>query len=117
MNDAELLVPYDFGQTGHSNAPEWSPDGTAVAFHREIGGSPQVQVFELAGRRSKALTSLGRNEDPSWGPDGRHVVFVSNRTGRRQLFVVDTETNRVRQLMTPAVARLPAWSRSLSRLQ
>ena len=113
--DQELLVPFDYGETGNSNAPEWSPDGTTIAFHREVGGAPQVWVFDLTGHRSKQLTSLGRNEDPSWAPDGRHLVFVSNRTGRRQLFVVDTETNRVRQIMTPATARLPAWSRPLLR--
>lgn len=115
--EQELLVPFDFGDTGNSNAPDWSPDGAAIAFHREVGGSPQIYTFDLAARRLKSWTSLGRNEDPSWGPDGRHVVFVSNRSGRRQLFVVDTETARVRQIMTPMSTRLPAWSKPLGRLQ
>jgi Tol biopolymer transport system component len=44
-------------------------------------------------------------------------VFISNRTGRRQLFVLDTETARVRQIMTPGSARLPAWSRTLARVR
>jgi len=113
--DQELLVPFDFGTTGNSNAPDWSPDGATIAFHREVGGAPQIYTFDLAGRRLKALTSLGRNQDPSWAPDGRHIVFVSNRTGRLQLFVIDTETGRSRQLMTPGAARLPAWSRPLVR--
>jgi TolB protein len=113
--DQELLVPFDFGTTGNSNAPDWSPDGATIAFHREVGGAPQIYTFDLAGRRLKALTSLGRNQDPSWAPDGRHIVFVSNRTGRLQLFVVDSETGRSRQVMTPGAARLPAWSRPLGR--
>ena len=111
--DQALLISFDFGQTGNSNAPEWSPDGATVGFHREIGGIPQIFAFDLASRSLRQLTSLSRNEDPSWAPDGRHIIFVSHRTGRRQLFVVDTETNRVRQLMTAGGARLPAWSRSL----
>jgi TolB protein len=115
--DQSLLIPFDFGSTGNSNAPDWSPDGAAIAFHREVGGVPQIFVFDLARRSLKQLTSLSRNEDPSWAPDGRHIVFVSHRTGRRQLFVVDLETNRVRQIMTPATARLPAWSRSLGSAQ
>jgi TolB protein len=82
-------------------------------FHREVGGVPQIFVFDLASRSLRQLTSLSRNEDPSWAPDGRHIVFVSHRTGRRQLFVVDLETNRVRQIVAPITARLPAWSRSL----
>jgi len=115
--DQELLIPFDYGETGNSNAPEWSPDGTSIAFHREVRGAPQVWTYDLSGHRAKQLTSLGRNEDPSWAPDGRHVVFVSDRTGRRQLFVLDTETNRSRQIMTPFTARLPAWSRRLVRSQ
>ncbi len=111
--DQSLLIPFDYGSTGNSNAPEWSPDGAAIVFHREVGGVPQIMVYDLASRSLKQLTSLSRNEDPSWAPDGRHIVFVSHRTGRRQLFVVDLETSRVRQIMTPASARLPAWSRSL----
>lgn len=113
--DQELLVPFDYGETGNSNAPEWSPDGTTIAFHREVSRAPQIWIFDLAARRPRQLTSSGRNEDPSWAPDSRHLVFVSDRTGRRQLFVVDTETNRVRQIMTPSTARLPAWSRLLVR--
>ena len=111
--DQELLVPFDFGESGNANAPDWSPDGAAIAFHRLVGGTPQIWTFDLAARSSKQWTSSGRNEDPSWAPDGRHIVFVSDRTGRRQLFVIDTETARVRQLMTPGSTRLPAWSRPL----
>jgi TolB protein len=111
--DQELLVSFDFGATGYSNAPEWSPDGLSIAFHREVERAPQIFTFALAGRRVRAWTSSGRNEDPSWGPDGRHLVFVSNRTGRRQLFVLDTESGQTRQIMTPGSVKLPAWSRSL----
>ena len=110
--DQELLVPFDFGESGNANAPDWSPDGAAIAYHRNVSGTPQIWTFELAGRRAKQWTSSGRNEDPSWAPDCRHIVFVSDRTGRRQLFVIDTETARVRQVMTPGSTRLPAWSRA-----
>jgi len=113
--DQDLLVPFDFGSSGNSFAPDWSPDGAQVVFHREYGGNPQIVTFDLASRQLRQRTSSGRNEDPSFAPDGRHVVFVSNRTGRRQLHVIDLETGRVRQVMTPGAARLPAWSRLLTR--
>lgn len=113
--DQEVLVPFDFGETGNSYAPEWSPDGTMIVFHREYEGVPQIVTFDLATRQVRQRTSSGRNEDPSWAADSRHVVFVSDRTGRRQLHVLDLETGRVRQILTPGAARLPAWSRSLTR--
>jgi TolB protein len=112
--DQELLAPFDYGVTGSSNAPEWSPDGSAVAFHREVQGTAQVHVLSVSGRRLRALTSAGRNEDPTWAPDGRHLAFVSDRSGQRQLWVIDSETGRVRQLPTPGRARLPSWSRRLA---
>ena len=111
--DQELLAPFDYGISGSSNAPEWSPDGSAVTFHREVQGTAQVHVLSVSGRKLRALTSAGRNEDPTWAPDGRHIAFVSDRSGQRQLWVIDSETGRVRQLPTPGRARLPSWSRRL----
>lgn len=112
--DQELLAPFDFGVTGSSNAPEWSPDGASVVFHRDVSRAPQVFVLDVATRRVRQLTSSGRNEDPTWAPDGRHVAFVSDRSGRRQLWVIDTITGRIRQLQLPGQTRLPAWSRRLA---
>jgi TolB protein len=111
--DQELLAPYDYGATGASNGPEWSPDGAAVAFHRDIDRAPQVFLLEVGSRRFKQLTSSGRNTDPTWAPDGRHLAFVSDRSGRRQVWVIDTETGRIRQLPLPGDVRLPHWSRRI----
>ena len=114
--DQELLAPFDYGATGSSNAPEWSPDGANVVFHREVSRSPQLFLVDVAGRAGpRQLTDAGRNEDPTWAPDGRHVAFISDRSGRRQIWIIDIETGRVRQLSTPNAARLPSWSRRLSR--
>lgn len=113
--DQELMVPFDYGSSGNSYAPDWSADGGTLVFHREYSGAPQIVTYDLGTRQLKQRTSQGRNEDPSFGPDGRHVVFISNRTGRGQLHVMDLETTRVRQLITPGVARLPSWSRPLGR--
>ena len=113
--DQELLAPFDFGATGASNAPEWSPDGANVVFHREVDRSPQIFLVDVGRRSLRQYTSAGRNEDPTWAPDGRHFAFVSDRSGLRQLWVMDIETGRVRQLHSPGAARLPAWSRRLGR--
>ena len=113
--DQELLAPFDYGATGSSNAPEWSPDGANVVFHREVSRSPQLFLVDAGGSRVRQLTSAGRNEDPTWAPDGRHIAFISDRSGRRQIWIIDIETGRVRQLQTPSAARLPSWSRRVVR--
>jgi len=111
--DQELLAPFDYGATGPSNAPEWSPDGSAVAFHRDIDRAHQVFILDVGSRRFKQLTSSGRNSDPTWAPDGRHLAFISDRSGRNQVWVIDTETGRIRQIPLSGEARLPHWSRRL----
>jgi TolB protein len=112
--DQELLAPFDFGVTGPSNGPEWSPDGANVVFHRDVNRVPQVFLLDVASRRVRQLTSAGRNEDPTWAPDGRHIAFVSDRSGRRQLWVIDMLTGRLRQLTFVGEVRLPAWSRRMA---
>ncbi len=109
--DQELLAPFDYGATGASNAPEWSPDGASVAFHRDIDRAQQIFILEVGSRRFKQLTSSGRNSDPTWAPDGRHLAFVSDRSGRGQVWVIDTESGRIRQIPLSGEARLPHWSR------
>ncbi|MGH7657243.1 MAG: LpqB family beta-propeller domain-containing protein, partial [Gemmatimonadales bacterium] len=104
--DQELFAPFDYGVTGSSNAPDWSPDGASVTFHRDVSRAPQIFVLDVNSRRVRQLTSSGRNEDPTWAPDGRHIAFVSDRGGRQQLWVIDMETGRIRALPTPAGARL-----------
>src|SRR6266496_1047441 len=108
--DSQLFAPFDYGATGSSNAPEWSPDGQAVAFHRDVGGTLQVFVLDVRTRTVRQLTSVGRNEDPTWAPDSRHMAFVSDRSGYRQLWIIDLETGRIRPLLQKSGARLPAWS-------
>jgi Tol biopolymer transport system component len=74
--DQQLFAPFDYGVTGSSNAPEWSPDGQSVAFHRDVAGTLQVFVLDVRTRTVRVLTSVGRNEDPTWAPDSRPLAFV-----------------------------------------
>src|SRR3989442_842004 len=103
--DQQLFAPFDYGATGSSNAPEWSPDGQTVAFHRDVGGTLQVFVLDVRTRAVRQLTSVGRNEDPTWAPDSRHMAFVSDRSGYRQLWIIDVETGRILPLLLKSSAR------------
>ena len=65
--DQELFAPYDYGVTGDSHSPSWSPDGLNLAFHRTVAGSPQLFVMNVREKTVRQLTSAGRNEDPLLG--------------------------------------------------
>jgi TolB protein len=106
----ELLAPFDYGVTGASHSPAWSPDGLNLAFHRNVAGRYQLFLMDISSRTVRQLTSAGRNEDPTWAPDSRHIAFKSSRAGSEQIWVVDIETGRVRQLARIGAARMPNWS-------
>lgn len=109
-SNVEQLTTGTFGDRENRTAPDWSPDGGAVAYASLNGGTWQIMVVNVRDQSTRQVTSEGRNQDPSWAPDARHIVITSHRSGNRQLWVVDTETGRSRQLTRGAEARLAAWS-------
>lgn len=109
--NAEPLTLGSIGDQNYRSDPDWSPDGSLIAFQAQISGRFQILSIAPRGGGMKQYTNEGTNEDPSWAPDSRHVVFTSDRTGQSQLWVLDVESNRVRQLTrAPGGARNGAWS-------
>ncbi len=65
-------------------APDWSPDGTKIAFSRETttGGPADVYVMNADGSAQTNMTNnVAFDAHPAWSPDGTRIAFVSNREG------------------------------------
>lgn len=68
-------------------APQWSPDGTHVAFtitrHDLAAGTSNTELW-VADPRAGTTRQLTRHEGydgaPTWSPDGRSLAFVSSRS-------------------------------------
>ena len=60
--------------------PDWSPDGTKVAFvSSRNGGVDQIYVMDADGRNLIRLTDGPRDKgDPDWSPDGGKIAFTVN---------------------------------------
>ena len=63
--------------------PDWSPDGTKIAFvsPRNGGGEYQIYVMDADGKNQIRLTDgPGAKREPDWSPDGQKIAF-SVRSG------------------------------------
>lgn len=56
--------------------PEWSPDGTQIAFIMSTGTGISLGVFTLGDTASILLTADNNDNSFAWAPDGKHLVFV-----------------------------------------
>jgi len=60
--------------------PQWSPDGTMLAFVRADGDLPQIWVLPLAGGEAFPVTKAKYGAaQPVWHPDGKKLLFTSSQ--------------------------------------
>ncbi len=55
--------------------PDWSPDGTQVAYFMGGGGVADLYVRDLASQTDTRLTWTGNAASPRWSPDGTMIAF------------------------------------------
>jgi Tol biopolymer transport system component len=61
--------------------PDWSPDGTRLAFSRiEALGEGGAYVADINGANLRRLSPTAlQASSPAWSPDGRWIAFVRDR--------------------------------------
>jgi Tol biopolymer transport system component len=57
---------------GTGQQPDWSPDGSRIAF------VARRHIFTMTadGRRLRRLTDNFGDSDPAWSPDGKYIAFI-----------------------------------------
>jgi Tol biopolymer transport system component/DNA-binding winged helix-turn-helix (wHTH) protein len=86
---AERLI----ASTHLDHTPEYSPDGTRIAFSSDRSGSHEIWVANSDGSGATQLTSFSDayyRSDPRWSPEGA-VVFSSNSGGTPATYSVSPE--------------------------
>jgi Tol biopolymer transport system component len=89
------------------SGPAWSPDGRRLVFaHDAAGGSGDLRILTVAGRRQRRLGVTGAAG--AWSPDGRSIAYITAfGAGVR---VVPVNGGPARDLV------VPDWGGSLSSL-
>lgn len=100
-----------------ADEPEWSRDGSAVAFSGKKVREENFQVFlgDPMGARFVQLTTDGANEHPTFSHDSRFISFTSKRNGKWEVFIkgIARETPEMRVIAFQGADCLePAWSAS-----
>lgn len=94
-------------------SPDWSPDGSKIAFATIQKGRSQIKMIDLASGGISTLVSSPRgfNSAPAWSPDGSKLAFASSRSGNSDIYILDIATKSVRQLTRHwAIDTEPTWT-------
>lgn len=98
--------------------PQWSPDGTQIAFEAHTPGKiVRAYVVSAAGGPIREILSQpGEQGVPAWSPDGARIAVAVNvfapadTMESRGIYVVDWKTQQNRKVPNSDGLTSPAWS-------
>ena len=90
--------------------PDWSPDGTKIAFEsNRDGDGSQIYVMDADGKNPIRLTDgPGGTWNPDWSPDGGKIAFAVDNREEDHIAVMDADGGNREKLEDEA--RHPSWS-------
>jgi TolB protein len=96
------------GVYGNLTSPDWSPDGSKIAF-TSGSGYFSICVMPAAGGEAERLVA---GEDPCWAPNSRTIIFTQRRGGKEVLCLLDVPTKHVKDVrQISGSCSEPSWAR------
>ncbi|RMD63709.1 MAG: hypothetical protein D6824_04930 [Planctomycetota bacterium] len=91
--------------------PQFSPDGSRIAFASDRSGSWDIYVMNRDGGPAVQITNESSHEmHPTWSPDGRYIAYsrLGPTSGQWELWVTEADNPAVRKFLGYGV--FPEWS-------
>jgi len=100
---------------GGDNEPEWSPDGSKIAFVRsDTTGTTRVYTMNSDGSGISKLWQpayVSNERSPSWSPDGTRITFSKLSDNYYSIYVYDLDSNsKVSGSYTSSNDQSPHWN-------
>ncbi len=99
--------------TMFDSSPQYSPDGSRIAFRSNRSGSHEVWTCDAEGGHIAQITNFGGplTGTPRWSPDGRSIAFDTRPEGQADIWIVSAGGGTPRRLTTePSEDVVPSWS-------
>jgi len=99
--------------TRNERSPQYSPDGSRIAFRSDRTGEDEIWVADVSGENAVRLTSFNGplTGTPRWSPDGQFVAFDSRPNGNPDIYVVSANGGPPRRVTSSTLEDVvPSWS-------
>jgi tRNA A-37 threonylcarbamoyl transferase component Bud32 len=99
-NGAEIVVIDANGQNRqqltndnqYEGEPDWSPDGSRIAYEGTTGGSIDIFTMAANGADIRQITNSNEpNNNPDWSPNGTLIAYESGPDGSKEIYVIHAD--------------------------
>lgn len=101
------------------STPDWSPDGSKIAYVSCDTGTNQIYTINVDGSENTCLSNNNYFDSaPAWSPDGSRIAYVSFRDDNADIYIMNADgSNQQRLTITDSSDEWePDWSPDGTRL-